>query len=88
MLTARTALAHSMAEDRPALIKGNAPEILALGGAGTGRGTDATDATDAAVSAAQRLAGQTSAIVAITGAVDWITDGDAHGAGSSRSPRR
>ncbi len=72
----RTALARSMAADRPALIKGNASEILALGAAGAGgRGTDAIDATDAALSAAQHLARQTGAIVAITGAVDWVTDG-------------
>ena len=75
-IPARTGLALDMAGAGPALIKGNASEILALARAGRGgRGTDATDEANAAVEPAQLLAEQTGAVVAITGAVDWVTDG-------------
>ncbi len=75
-LAERTALAREMAGAGPSLIKGNASEILAVaGGPGGGRGTDALhDAADA-LEPARRLARETGAVVAITGAVDWVTDG-------------
>jgi hydroxyethylthiazole kinase len=61
---------------RPAAIRGNASEILGLvGEAGGGRGVDSGAGSDSAVAAAQRLAGESGAIVAVTGAVDYITDG-------------
>lgn len=61
---------------KPAAIRGNASEILALAGcAGTGRGVDSTAASDAALSAAQQLAESSGAIVAVTGETDFITDG-------------
>ncbi len=67
-----------------AVIRGNASEIktLVLGSAGA-RGVDA-DITDqvtqenleATAALAQTLAGKTGAVVALTGAVDVVTDGD------------
>ena len=73
----RTELARRFAAGSPRLIKGNASEILALAGGGVGgRGTDATHATADATASARQLARQTGAVVAITGEVDWITDGD------------
>lgn len=60
----------------PSLIRGNASEILALGGiAATGRGVDAADPVSAAESAARDLAQRTGAVVAVSGPVDFVTDG-------------
>jgi len=76
-LPIRTALAHELAELRPTAIRGNASEILALAGLSTGgRGVDATDSTDAAASAAGALAVRHGSVVAVSGAVDLITDGE------------
>lgn len=62
---------------RPAAIRGNASEILALAGfAGGGRGVDSTSGSDAALDAARGLARATGAIVAVTGETDYITDGE------------
>ena len=58
------------------LVRGNASEILALGGAAAKiRGVDAADSVDAAAERAVRLAQELGVPVAITGAVDFITDG-------------
>ena len=76
-LPVRTALAHRLVELRPTAIRGNASEILALAGLSTGgRGVDATDSTDAAADAALALARRTAAVVAVSGPVDLITDGE------------
>ncbi len=75
-LTARTTLAEGLAGAGPAVIKGNASEIMALaGGQGGGRGTDATAAMTEAHGPARALARRTGAVVAITGAEDFVTDG-------------
>ena len=58
------------------MIRGNASEILALSGAAAqGRGADAADPVAAAEAAARDLAVQSGATVAVTGAVDYVTDG-------------
>lgn len=78
VLPVRTALARELLDRRPAIIRGNASEILALAGAGAGgRGVDATDDPDAAADAAVGLAVRTGAVVAVSGAVDLVTDGAA-----------
>lgn len=60
----------------PTVVRGNASEIRALGGeAGGGRGADAGDAVAAAEDAARRLATEHGAVVAVTGDVDFVTDG-------------
>ncbi len=60
----------------PTVIRGNASEILALAGvAAHGRGVDAADPVAAAEAAARDLAAQSGAVVAVTGAVDFVTDG-------------
>ncbi|KND61390.1 Hydroxyethylthiazole kinase [Candidatus Burkholderia verschuerenii] len=75
-LSFRTAFAFDLLDAKPAVIRGNASEIISLsGGAASGRGVDSTAATDAALDAAQVLALKTQAIVAVTGATDYITDG-------------
>jgi hydroxyethylthiazole kinase len=61
---------------RPSVIRGNASEILALAGlSGSARGVDAGDSVEAAMDAAQALARATGGVVAVSGAVDYVTDG-------------
>ena len=61
---------------RPTVIRGNASEILTLAGlSGSARGVDAGDSVEAAVEAAQRLAGETGGVVAVSGPEDYVTDG-------------
>lgn len=75
-LPVRTALAGDLAALRPTAIRGNASEVLALAGLGTGgRGVDATDAPEAAAHAARALAERWGSTVAVSGEVDLITDG-------------
>ncbi|MEL7175403.1 MAG: hydroxyethylthiazole kinase [Pseudomonadota bacterium] len=60
----------------PTIIRGNASEIMALSGmAAQGRGADAADPVSAAEDAARGLAARSGAVVAVTGAVDFVTDG-------------
>jgi len=76
VLPVRTALAAELVERRPAIVRGNASEILALAGLGAGgRGVDATDDPEAAGDAAVALARRTGGVVAVSGPVDLITDG-------------
>lgn len=75
-LPVRTALATKLAVRRPFAIRGNASEILALAGAGTGgKGVEATDETEAAAAAATHLAQDLHTVIAVSGPVDLITDG-------------
>ncbi len=72
----RTALALDLLHHRPAVVRGNASEVLALAGAGPGgRGTDSTASAEDAVSVAADLARRTGGVVAVSGAVDVVTDG-------------
>lgn len=62
---------------RPDIVRGNASEILALAGAQSqGRGVDSQDPVDAAREAAESLARTRACVVAITGAEDFVTDGE------------
>jgi hydroxyethylthiazole kinase len=74
----RTQIAAELATLGPAIIRGNASEILSLAGATDkgGRGVDSTADSSAAVNAAASLAKRTGAVVAVTGAVDYATDGE------------
>lgn len=74
-LRTKTAM-RILAETRVTLVRGNASEILALGGAASKtKGVDSTDSVDAAAERAVTLARELGVPVAITGAVDFITDG-------------
>ena len=83
-LSLRTELAAELARERPAIIRGNGSEILALasvvgaggGPAAGGKGVDSTARAEEAVDAARALARATGAVVAVSGAIDHITDGD------------
>ncbi|HOB62958.1 MAG TPA: hydroxyethylthiazole kinase [Candidatus Competibacteraceae bacterium] len=74
----RRAAAGALAQLRPNAIRGNGSEILTLAQqtqSGQGRGVDSLDASETALEAARQLATATGAAVAITGAVDYVTDG-------------
>lgn len=76
-LSYRSEVARGLLAHRPTVIRGNASEILSLaGGDGGGKGVDSTLDPEAAVSAAQRLAQSAGCVVAVTGRIDRITDGD------------
>lgn len=75
-LTLRSDFCRELLVLRPAAIRGNASEILALAGMSAGgRGVDTTDTAIAALPAAQALARQVATVVAVTGEVDYVTDG-------------
>ena len=76
VLDYRTQACGDILHKRPAAIRGNASEILALSGeSGAGRGVDTAAGSESAVEAAEGLARATGAVVAVTGATDFITDG-------------
>lgn len=72
-LQERTDFAREILQFAPHAIRGNASEIVALAGLGSGgRGVDATDDVAAALPAAKQLAVQTKGVVAISGESDFI----------------
>ncbi|MEQ8968518.1 MAG: hydroxyethylthiazole kinase [Azospirillaceae bacterium] len=74
----RTAAAADLARRGPAVIRANASEVLALAGAAGagGRGPDSTHDAEAALDAGRDLARETGAVVAITGATDYVLDAE------------
>jgi hydroxyethylthiazole kinase len=72
----RTETARALLALRPAVLRGNASEILAVAGEdGATKGVDSTARSDAALDAATRLAHRHGCTVVITGAEDVVTDG-------------
>lgn len=73
----RSRVARQLADRGPAIIRGNASEIIALSGTARARpkGVDSADGSEAAIDAARALALDTGAVVAVTGATDYVTDG-------------
>jgi hydroxyethylthiazole kinase len=72
----RTREAHQLLrEARPAIIRGNASEILAMAGGEGGRGVDSVDSPEAAIDVAKDLAIQQQSVVAVSGPTDHITNG-------------
>lgn len=73
----RTEVALELLEQsRPRVIRGNASEVLGLAGASTGgRGADSADDVEAAAPTARRLATRYGCAVAVSGPVDYLTDG-------------
>ncbi len=73
----RTSLAQQLLnEARPAIIRVNASEILALAGGTGGRGVESVDSPEAAAQVARDLAEQQQSVIAVSGPIDHITDGD------------
>ncbi|MEM1048339.1 MAG: hydroxyethylthiazole kinase [Pseudomonadota bacterium] len=63
-------------ERAPDVVRGNASEILALSGSSSaGRGPDTGDSVDLARDAADAFARRHACVVAVTGPVDYVTDG-------------
>ncbi|GAC1043692.1 hydroxyethylthiazole kinase [Rhizobium sp. No.120] len=63
-------------ELRPAIVRGNASEIIALaGGASRGQGVDSRDAVEQAEDSARLLAERHGCIVGVTGVTDFVTNG-------------
>ncbi|MDH1302096.1 hydroxyethylthiazole kinase [Achromobacter sp. GD03932] len=61
---------------RPAIIRGNASEIIALaGGQSASKGVDARDAVSQAEHSAHAIAASRATVVAVTGETDYVTDG-------------
>jgi hydroxyethylthiazole kinase len=72
----RTDVAGDLARRGPSVVRGNASEILTLSGeVGGTRGVDSTRGADEARPAAEALARTLGCVVAVTGAVDYATDG-------------
>ena len=72
----RTGVARELAARHPAVVRGNASEVLALsGGEGRTRGVDSVDPTEAALVSARELARGWRCVVAVSGATDLVTDG-------------
>jgi len=82
----RNAVCAQVMEKRPTVVRGNASEIMALASvcklvvsegtqSGGGKGVDSTNGSDEAIPAAIALAKHYGCIVAVSGAVDVITDG-------------
>jgi hydroxyethylthiazole kinase len=75
-LPVRTPFAHRLRDLRPTIVRGNASEIIAVAGSGSGgRGVDATDDVEGALAAARALASNSGGVVAVSGPVDAVTDG-------------
>ncbi len=79
----RTQVLESFKAYPPAIVRGNASEIIALSGlwgleevaANNTRGVDSTETVDAARAAAVRMARFTGGAVAVSGVRDLVTDG-------------
>jgi hydroxyethylthiazole kinase len=72
----RLQAARDLIRRQPAVVRGNASEILALAGESvTSKGVDSTHGSGAALQAAKHLSAEYGAVVAVTGAVDYVTDG-------------
>ena len=72
----RTSLAHQLLrEGSPAIIRGNASEILALAGGMGGKGVESVDSPEAAAAVAKNLAARQHSVIAVSGPTDQITDG-------------
>lgn len=76
VLPYRTELCQTLVQQHPAAIRGNASEIMALAGqSAAGKGVDSANQSDQAIDAAMTLAQTCAAVVAVTGEIDYITDG-------------
>lgn len=75
-LSLRDDVAADLLAYRPTVIRGNASEILGLAGAAGGaKGPDSTADSADALPLAVDLATRTGAVVAVSGVVDYVTDG-------------
>jgi hydroxyethylthiazole kinase len=72
------AVIRELLQFRPTVIRGNASELIALAGGGAGaKGVESTAGSESAISFVQDLARSANTIVAVSGEIDYVTDGDA-----------
>lgn len=72
----RAGVALDLLALKPTIVRGNASEIIALAGAqGAGKGADSGNTVEDAQSSAIALATDHNCVVAVSGPVDFITDG-------------
>ncbi|MEO0394056.1 MAG: hydroxyethylthiazole kinase [Pseudomonadota bacterium] len=72
----RRQVAADLLHAKPSIIRGNGSEIMALAGVqATGRGVDSADTVELATEAAETLARDHGAVVAVSGPRDYVTDG-------------
>lgn len=76
----RTRVSADLARLSPTVVHGNASEVMVLAGSvgAAGKGVDSAHSTDVALEPAKTLAHNTGALVAMTGTVDYVTDGHRH----------
>lgn len=82
----RAKAARELLALKPNIVRGNASEIIALaGGTGSGKGADSGDSVNDAQRLAHALAASHDCVVAVSGPIDFITDGarSAHITGGS-----
>jgi hydroxyethylthiazole kinase len=73
----RTDVAGQLSRRHPSVVRGNASEILAVAGtASATKGVDSVHESGDALEVARALATELSCTVAVTGAIDYVTDGD------------
>jgi len=72
----RTEVALALLQESPTVIRGNASEVRALTGGAGGRGVETSESPEAVLDAARDLAARLGLVVAISGPVDHITDGE------------
>lgn len=71
------AVVKSLLEFKPTAIRGNASELVALaGGNGGGQGVETTLTSDKALPFLEKVARELGTIAAVSGPVDYITDGE------------
>ena len=76
-LRLRSDFCQQLLMHKPAAVRGNASEILALTlGRGGGRGVDTQHQAEDALCAARQLAQRCQTVVVVTGEVDYVTDGE------------
>lgn len=62
---------------KPTAIRGNASELIALAGGNAGaKGVESTARSDEAIAVIKRFAKESGAVMAVSGEVDYVTDGD------------
>lgn len=72
----RAQAARDLLALKPTIVRGNASEIIALSGrAGSGKGADSGDSVEDAQAAAISLADTHGCVAAVSGPVDFVTDG-------------
>lgn len=72
----RTGIARGLLAQRPTVVRGNASEVMALTGGAGGKGVESVDTPEAALGAARELAAQHGTVVAVSGPLDHLTDGE------------